>query len=188
MCRKRDTLHPLSLQSCAVEAAPTAAVGCSSDMSTGWCCYRSGAGKEASSASNATGLKDRTRNLHMEGGDQTWCSAASSAMCWKPLCAGSRLICFCWLSVAGLAGRGVKACKPSLGRLLMKTCSLPPAPSCSQGQVMPREASVVTIVKKRKDYAFRRQFNEKPRITPGCPGIKKYLISFSPPHCSSCCL
>ena len=23
--------------------------------------------------------------------------------------------------------------------------------------------------KKRKDYAFRRQFNEKPSITPGCP-------------------
>ena len=24
--------------------------------------------------------------------------------------------------------------------------------------------------KKRKDYAFRRQFNEKPSIIPGCPG------------------
>ncbi len=24
--------------------------------------------------------------------------------------------------------------------------------------------------KKRKDYAFRRQFNEKPSIVPGCPG------------------
>ena len=24
--------------------------------------------------------------------------------------------------------------------------------------------------KERKDYAFRRQFNEKPSITPGCPG------------------
>ena len=24
--------------------------------------------------------------------------------------------------------------------------------------------------KKRKDYAFRRQFNEKPSIMPGCPG------------------
>jgi len=24
--------------------------------------------------------------------------------------------------------------------------------------------------KKRKDYAFRRQFDEKPSITPGCPG------------------
>ena len=23
--------------------------------------------------------------------------------------------------------------------------------------------------KKRKDYAFRRQFNEKPSIIPGCP-------------------
>ncbi len=29
---------------------------------------------------------------------------------------------------------------------------------------------------KRKDYAFRRQFNEKPSIIPGCPGIKRYLI------------
>jgi len=26
--------------------------------------------------------------------------------------------------------------------------------------------------KKRKDYAFRRQFNEKPSITPGCPGMQ----------------
>jgi len=26
------------------------------------------------------------------------------------------------------------------------------------------------IEKKRKDYAFRRQFNEKPSIIPGCPG------------------
>jgi len=25
--------------------------------------------------------------------------------------------------------------------------------------------------KKRKDYAFRRQCNEKPSITPGCPGV-----------------
>ena len=25
------------------------------------------------------------------------------------------------------------------------------------------------IEKKRKDYAFRRQFNEKPSIIPGCP-------------------
>ena len=25
--------------------------------------------------------------------------------------------------------------------------------------------------KKRKDYAFRRQFNEKPSIIPGCPGV-----------------
>ena len=27
------------------------------------------------------------------------------------------------------------------------------------------------LSKKRKDYAFRRQFNEKPRIIPGCPGV-----------------
>ena len=42
--------------------------------------------------------------------------------------------------------------------------------------------------KKRKDYAFRRQFNEKPSIIPGCPGIERYLVDSSPPHCSSCCL
>ncbi len=28
----------------------------------------------------------------------------------------------------------------------------------------------VAARKKRKDYAFRRQFNEKPIIIPGCPG------------------
>ena len=27
-----------------------------------------------------------------------------------------------------------------------------------------------TVEKKRKDYAFRRQFNEKPSMIPGCPG------------------
>ena len=29
------------------------------------------------------------------------------------------------------------------------------------------------LEKKRKDYAFRGQFNEKPSIIPGCPGSKK---------------
>jgi len=29
--------------------------------------------------------------------------------------------------------------------------------------------------KKRTDYAFRRQFNEKPSITPGCPGKSKIM-------------
>jgi len=29
--------------------------------------------------------------------------------------------------------------------------------------------------KKRKDYAFRRQFNEKPSNIPGCPGRKNEL-------------
>ncbi len=29
------------------------------------------------------------------------------------------------------------------------------------------------IEKKRKDYTFRRQFNEKPSIIPGCPEIEK---------------
>jgi len=28
-------------------------------------------------------------------------------------------------------------------------------------------------LKKRKDYTFRRQFNEKPSIIPGCPGIER---------------
>ncbi len=27
------------------------------------------------------------------------------------------------------------------------------------------------VLKKRKDYAFRRQFNEKPSIILGCPGV-----------------
>ena len=27
------------------------------------------------------------------------------------------------------------------------------------------------LEKKRKDYAFWRQFNEKPSVIPGCPGI-----------------
>ena len=31
--------------------------------------------------------------------------------------------------------------------------------------------------KKRKDYAFRRQFNEKPSIIPGCPGPMHATIS-----------
>jgi len=29
--------------------------------------------------------------------------------------------------------------------------------------------------KKRLDYAFRRQLNEKPNITPGCPGSTSLL-------------
>ena len=30
--------------------------------------------------------------------------------------------------------------------------------------------------KKRKDYAFRRQFNEKPSIIPGWPALSRYCI------------
>ena len=30
--------------------------------------------------------------------------------------------------------------------------------------------------KKRKDYAFRRQFDEKPSIIPGCPGDRCYEL------------
>jgi len=31
-------------------------------------------------------------------------------------------------------------------------------------------ASVGIVTKKRKDYTFQRQFNEKPSTIPGCPG------------------
>ena len=37
--------------------------------------------------------------------------------------------------------------------------------------------SLFTQKKKRKDYAFRRQLNEKPSIIPGCPGVC-FLICF----------
>ena len=37
-------------------------------------------------------------------------------------------------------------------------------------------AIVPKLEKKRKDYAFRRQFNEKPSIIPGCPGVPKLHI------------
>ena len=30
---------------------------------------------------------------------------------------------------------------------------------------------------KRKDYAFRRQFNEKPSIIPGCPEYLQQLVA-----------
>jgi len=33
----------------------------------------------------------------------------------------------------------------------------------------------VSIEKKRKEYAFRHQFNEKPSIIPGCPGAVSIL-------------
>ena len=32
----------------------------------------------------------------------------------------------------------------------------------------------VRVEKKKKDYAFRRQVNEKPGVIPGCPGIQRY--------------
>jgi len=34
-----------------------------------------------------------------------------------------------------------------------------------------KSGSVLAVEKKRKDYAFRRQFNEKPSFIPGCPGV-----------------
>ncbi len=33
--------------------------------------------------------------------------------------------------------------------------------------------------KKRKDYGFWRQFNEKPRNTPGCPGQRTATLCFA---------
>ena len=33
--------------------------------------------------------------------------------------------------------------------------------------------------KERRDYAFRREFNEKPSITPGCPGNLSLSISLA---------
>ena len=36
--------------------------------------------------------------------------------------------------------------------------------------------SLLLASKKRKDFPFRRQFNDKPSIIPGCPGagVKRY--------------
>jgi len=44
--------------------------------------------------------------------------------------------------------------------------------------------------KKRKDYTFRRQFNEKPSIVPGCPGAQVEVCHLHRKHCSNsaCCL
>ncbi len=40
----------------------------------------------------------------------------------------------------------------------------------SHYQINSMVSPIVRKEKKRKDYAFRRQFNEKPSIIPGCPG------------------
>ena len=43
--------------------------------------------------------------------------------------------------------------------------------------------------KKRKDYAFRHQFYEKPSIIPGCPGSGgDILYSMPPKHMSKACV
>jgi len=34
--------------------------------------------------------------------------------------------------------------------------------------------------KKRKDYAFWRQFNEKPSMIPGCPGTMQHIVQLNP--------
>ncbi len=63
---------------------------------------------------------------------------------------------------------------------LLYTAAAATASACSleQHQVCTdwKHATVVLMMispfeeKKRQDYAFRRQFNEKPSIVPGCPG------------------
>jgi len=40
-------------------------------------------------------------------------------------------------------------------------------------------AAATALEKKRKDYAFWRQFNEKPSIIPGCPGATALNLSYS---------
>ncbi len=45
-------------------------------------------------------------------------------------------------------------------------------PACPQPEIM----ITARKEKKRKDYAFRRQFDEKPNIIPGCPGMVKVMI------------
>ena len=42
--------------------------------------------------------------------------------------------------------------------------------------VMEVVVMMIIITIERKDYAFRRQLNEKPSIIPGCPGITTILI------------
>ncbi len=51
----------------------------------------------------------------------------------------------------------------------------PSSASCSS-------QSRALLEKERKDYAFQRQFNEKPSITPGCPGFGLYYL-----HCHCMC-
>ncbi len=64
------------------------------------------------------------------------------------------------LSMASSSGTATGAAPP------------PGAPAASGQQTAPGRFSVATKRKKgKKDYAFRRQFNEKPSIIPGCPGL-----------------
>ena len=37
------------------------------------------------------------------------------------------------------------------------------------------DSQAIEKEKKRKDYTFRRQFNEKPSIIPGCPDHRLYI-------------
>ncbi len=51
---------------------------------------------------------------------------------------------------------------------LARACLSPKDPT---GKTLHLPFHFNTLKKTRKDYAFRRQFNEKPSMIPGCPGI-----------------
>ena len=44
------------------------------------------------------------------------------------------------------------------------------------GPAFPQPEIKIKVRKKRTDYAFWRQFDEKPSIIPGCPGMIKVMI------------
>ena len=50
-----------------------------------------------------------------------------------------------------------------------------------------RRCPIIRREKKRKDYAFWRQFDEKPIIVPGCPGLPHHTSTQNDLHITASC-
>lgn len=75
----------------------------------------------------------------------------------KPEGSHSRLVCKCWTMPFTVVDRS----KVGQREDRLSHCKLCP--------VCPAAPVTAEKQKNRKDYAFRRQVNEKPRVIPGCP-------------------
>jgi len=74
-----------------------------------------------------------------------------------------------------LSAKLAAAAAPAAAAKVDKSCcSLLPHEGLAT-QLLQKACQRVPIEKKRKDYTFRRQLNEKPSIIPGCPGVSSYL-------------
>ncbi len=111
------------------------------------------------------------RNLEWYKKQMQTCAAAARAACCTSLDSSSARYSWARATAEAAPKRPARAhmrCSPPLVRA-HKRQAVPPAPTCIALR------NTYDMEKKRKDYGFQRQFNEKPSIVLGCPAHTTYL-------------